>query len=179
MQGILTPGEDDEMHVFATTQNPNKTQEYVARVLGIGAHKVVCTVKRMGGGFGGKETRCMHIIAAASVAARATRRPVRFVLDRDTDMCITGQRHAFLGRYKVGFLPNGKIVAADVDLYANAGCRCVSYASLVCCGQRSARLRNGLTDFIFFFAFLFCLFVLCVQCRFEHARGGSRRDARG
>jgi xanthine dehydrogenase/oxidase len=122
MQFIVTPGEDDEIRVEGTTQNPNKTQDYVARVLGIGAHKVTCTVRRLGGGFGGKETRCLHLIAAAAIAARKTSRPVRLVLDRDVDMCITGQRHAFLGKYKVGFLPSGKIVAADIDLFANGGC---------------------------------------------------------
>jgi xanthine dehydrogenase/oxidase len=122
MATIVTPGEDDEMHVIGTTQNPSKTQQYVARVLGIGAHKVVATVKRMGGGFGGKETRCLHLQAACAVAARKTNRPVRLVLERDTDMSLTGQRHAFVGKYKVAFSPEGKILAVKCDLYANAGC---------------------------------------------------------
>ena len=110
------------MFVTGTTQNPNKTQEYVARVLGIGAHKVVCSVKRMGGGFGGKETRTLSLFAATALLAKKTGQTVRLLLDRDTDMCITGQRHAFVGKYKVGFEPSGKIVAADVRLYANGGC---------------------------------------------------------
>jgi len=119
---ICTPGEDDEMHVMGTTQNLNKTQEYVARVLGVGAHKVVATTKRLGGGFGGKETRTMHLIAAAAVTARHLGKPVRLLLDHDVDMSLTGQRHAFVGKYKAGFDARGKILAAKVDLYANGGC---------------------------------------------------------
>ena len=91
-------------------------------MLGIGAHKVVVQVKRMGGGFGGKETRTLHIIAAAAVAAYKSRRTLRLVLDHDTDMAITGQRHAFMSRWKVGFDNDGRILGVDAMLYANAGC---------------------------------------------------------
>lgn len=122
MEMIATPREGDEMYITGTTQNPNKTQQYVARVLGVGAHKVVCEVKRLGGGFGGKETRALHLMAAACVAARKSGNTVRLLLDRDVDMSITGQRHAFLGRYKVGFDDKGKILALDAQIYANAGC---------------------------------------------------------
>jgi xanthine dehydrogenase/oxidase len=81
---VVTPGEDDEMHITGTTQNPNKTQEYVARVLGLGAHKVVVTTKRLGGGFGGKETRTMHLIAAAAIAARKINGPECRSIPRST-----------------------------------------------------------------------------------------------
>lgn len=63
--------------------------------------KVVCKAKRLGGGFGGKETRSAFIAAAASVPAYLLNRPVKLTLDRDEDMMITGQRHSFLGKYKV------------------------------------------------------------------------------
>eukprot|EP00158_Paraphelidium_tribonemae_P008585 Partr_v1_DN28619_c0_g1_i3_m49964 putative aldehyde oxidase len=101
---IVIPGrEDDEIVVLASTQNPTETQHLVARVLGLGSHKVVCRVKRMGGGFGGKETRSATLSCSLAVAARKLGRPIRCMLDRDEDMVITGQRHSFLGKYRVGY----------------------------------------------------------------------------
>ena len=82
-------------------QAPAKHQQTIAHVLGIPQHKVVCHVKRIGGGFGGKESRSVFHNAAAAVAAYRLRRPVRLILDRDEDMHYTGHRHAFLGTYKV------------------------------------------------------------------------------
>lgn len=84
-------------------QAPQKHQQYVAQVLGLPMSKVVCKTKRIGGGFGGKETRSAFIAAAASVPSYLLNRPVKITLDRDVDMMITGQRHAFLGKYKVLF----------------------------------------------------------------------------
>lgn len=80
-------------------------------------------MKRLGGGFGGKESRSALIACAAAVAAHHCRRGVRIVLDRDEDMGTTGHRHPFLGRYKVAATPEGKIVALEMDLYANAGAK--------------------------------------------------------
>ena len=82
-------------------QAPAKHQQTIAHVLGIPHHKVVCHVKRIGGGFGGKESRSVPWNAAAAVPAYLLRRPVRLILDRDEDMHYTGHRHAFLGKYKV------------------------------------------------------------------------------
>lgn len=79
---LAEPGEDGEMKIFCSTQNPTKTQGLVAKALGVGAHKVVVQVKRMGGGFGGKETRSIFVSCAAAVAAHKLRRPVRMALDR-------------------------------------------------------------------------------------------------
>jgi len=115
------PGENGEMTILASTQNPNTTIECVAHNLGVPVHKVVCKVKRMGGGFGGKETRSVNYSAAAAVAAEKLGRPVRIVLDRNVDMATSGQRHAFIGKYKVGFTKDGKLTALDVRLYSNAG----------------------------------------------------------
>eukprot|EP00471_Norrisiella_sphaerica_P001901 CAMPEP_0184479358 /NCGR_PEP_ID=MMETSP0113_2-20130426/1113_1 /TAXON_ID=91329 /ORGANISM="Norrisiella sphaerica, Strain BC52" /LENGTH=1363 /DNA_ID=CAMNT_0026857421 /DNA_START=21 /DNA_END=4112 /DNA_ORIENTATION=- len=115
------PGENGEMTILASTQNPNTTIESVAHNLHVPAHKVVCKVKRMGGGFGGKETRSVNYSAAAAVAAEALGRPVRIMLDRNVDMATSGQRHAFVGKYKVGFTKEGKLTALDVQLYSNAG----------------------------------------------------------
>nr|AOE43258.1 xanthine dehydrogenase [Cavenderia deminutiva] len=118
---LAVPGEGDEITIYASTQNPSKTQYKVASVLGVHANQVVVKLKRMGGGFGGKETRSIFVSALAALAAQHMRQPVRMVLDRDTDMIITGTRHPFLGRYRIGFDGTGKIQAADVKLYADAG----------------------------------------------------------
>nr|XP_057906870.1 xanthine dehydrogenase/oxidase [Doryrhamphus excisus] len=114
-------GEDDEMEIFASTQNPSETQFLVAKALGIPANRVAVRVKRMGGGFGGKETRSTVLSTVVAVAAHKLQRPVRCMLDRDEDMLITGGRHPFYGKYKVGFLKSGKIVALDVSYYSNVG----------------------------------------------------------
>ena len=118
---LVVPFEKDEFVVHTSSQNPTKTANYVAHILGVPKNRVVCKVKRMGGGFGGKETRNVFLSMACAVAARKFNRPVRISLDRDQDMCITGQRHPFLARYKVGFTAEGKITAADVQLFSNGG----------------------------------------------------------
>ncbi|KAL3157593.1 hypothetical protein ABBQ32_012044 [Trebouxia sp. C0010 RCD-2024] len=118
---IVVPGENDEIKIIASTQAPSKHQQTIAHVLGIPQHKVVCHVKRLGGGFGGKESRSVPWNAAAAVPAYILRRPVRLILDRDEDMHYTGHRHAFLGTYKVGFKKSGKVQALDCQLYNNAG----------------------------------------------------------
>ena len=113
--------EDGEMHVYASTQNPTETQMLVGHVLGVPMHKVVCRVKRMGGGFGGKESRSVPISMVCALAAEKTKRPVRVMLDRDEDMLMSGHRHPFMAKYKVGFTKEGKVKALDVDIYNNAG----------------------------------------------------------
>lgn len=82
-------------------QSPNAYQHDIAQVLQIPAHKLTCRTKRVGGGFGGKETRFIPCTAGAAVAARQLNRPVRLALDRHEDMQITGHRHAFVSKYKV------------------------------------------------------------------------------
>ena len=78
-------------------------------------------MKRMGGGFGGKETRSVFISCTAALAAVLTQRPVRVSLDRDVDMLITGQRHAFVGKYKAAATKEGKLLALDAQLFNNGG----------------------------------------------------------
>ncbi|KAG2539897.1 hypothetical protein PVAP13_9NG506500 [Panicum virgatum] len=111
----------NEMHMVSSTQAPQKHQKYVANVLGLPLSKVVCKTKRIGGGFGGKETRSAVFAAAVSVPSYCLRRPVKLILDRDVDMISSGQRHSFLGRYKVGFTNDGKILALDLEIYNNGG----------------------------------------------------------
>jgi xanthine dehydrogenase/oxidase len=83
---------------------PQKHQKYVANVLGLPMSKVVCKTKRIGGGFGGKETRSAIYAATVAVPSYHLRRPVKLILDRDIDMVTSGQRHSFLGKYKVSNL---------------------------------------------------------------------------
>mmetsp|Transcript_3006 Transcript_3006/g.4567 ORF Transcript_3006/g.4567 Transcript_3006/m.4567 type:complete len:1061 (-) Transcript_3006:635-3817(-) len=119
---IAMPGENNEMVIISSTQNPAKTQFAVAKVLGIPANRVTCKIKRLGGGFGGKESRNIFISTTVAVAAHKLRRPVRISLDRDVDMLTTGTRHPFLGKYKVGLSKDGMIQALDVTLWSNGGC---------------------------------------------------------
>uniref|UniRef100_A0A8C4LM03 FAD-binding PCMH-type domain-containing protein n=1 Tax=Equus asinus TaxID=9793 RepID=A0A8C4LM03_EQUAS len=96
-------------------------QAFVANVLGVPANQILVRVKRLGGGFGGKETRSTLVSTAVALAVYKTGCPVRCMLDRDEDMLITGGRHPFLARYKVGFMKTGRIVALEVNHYSNAG----------------------------------------------------------
>lgn len=118
---VWTMDSGNEVLMISSTQAPQKHQKYVSHVLGLPMSKVVCKTKRIGGGFGGKETRSAFVAAAASVPSYLLNRHVKLTLDRDVDMMITGQRHSFLGKYKVGFTSEGKVMALDLQLYNNAG----------------------------------------------------------
>ncbi|KAH9865285.1 hypothetical protein IAQ61_009232 [Plenodomus lingam] len=113
--------EDGEMEIFSSTQNPAETQAYVAKVVGVAANKVVTRVKRMGGGFGGKETRSIQLAGIVACAANKVRRPVRCMLSREEDILTSGQRHPFLARWKVGVNKDGRIQALDADVFCNGG----------------------------------------------------------
>nr|XP_014352837.1 PREDICTED: xanthine dehydrogenase/oxidase [Latimeria chalumnae] len=89
------------MELFVSTQDVTKTQSLVAKALGVPFNRIVCRVKRMGGGFGGKESRSTVLSTVVAVAAHRLGKPVRCMLDRDEDMLVTGGRHPFLGRYKI------------------------------------------------------------------------------
>ncbi|XP_054265333.1 xanthine dehydrogenase-like [Macrosteles quadrilineatus] len=114
-------GEDDEMEIISSTQHVSETQAEVAHMLGVDRNKIVAKVKRIGGGFGGKEARSLVLSLPCALAASRLGKPVRCMLDRDEDMISTGQRHPFLGRYKVAFTSQGKITACEIKLYSNAG----------------------------------------------------------
>ncbi|KAJ2863669.1 hypothetical protein GGH94_003443 [Coemansia aciculifera] len=122
MGAVAVPkGEDGEMDVFASTQNPTEAQMVVAEVLGVPASRVVCRVKRMGGGFGGKESRSVLIAAFAALGAHHTGRSVRIALDRDEDMQVSGQRHPFYGTWTVGVTKEGRILGLRARIYSNGG----------------------------------------------------------
>lgn len=118
---LATPGELDEISILCSSQSPGKTQSLVAHVLGIPDNRVTVTVKRMGGGFGGKETRTIFVSCAAALAAFKLRKAVKLTLDRDVDMTTTGLRHPFLGKYKVGVNNDGSLQALQIELFSNAG----------------------------------------------------------
>ena len=88
---------------------------------GVAANKIVAKVKRLGGGFGGKETRSIQLSSICAIAAKKTKRPVRCMLNRDEDMVTSGQRHPFLARWKVAVNKDGKIQALDADVFCNGG----------------------------------------------------------
>jgi xanthine dehydrogenase large subunit len=115
------PGEDDDMLVHSSTQHPTEVQHHVAGVLGIPASKVECQVRRMGGGFGGKESQPTIIAAAAALLARVTKRPVKLRLNRRDDMTATGKRHHMVANWKAGIDAAGRITVLDVEYLAGAG----------------------------------------------------------
>ncbi|KAF7288036.1 hypothetical protein GWI33_000090 [Rhynchophorus ferrugineus] len=118
---VVPKGEDDEMDIYSSTQNPTELQLLTASVLGVHQNKINCIVKRLGGGFGGKETKAAVVGLPVAVAARKFQRPVRCILDRDEDMVMTGGRHPILMKYKVAFDKRGQILGCEADLYLNGG----------------------------------------------------------
>ena len=118
---LAIPGEDDQMTVHVSTQHPSEVQHMVAHVLGVPANAVVVTVRRMGGGFGGKETQMNLFACVAALAARRLGRPVKLRPDRDDDFLITGKRHDFVIDYRLGHDAQGRILALDADLRARCG----------------------------------------------------------
>lgn len=115
------PGEDDDVIVNVSTQHPSEVQHMVAHVLGTAANAVVVQVRRMGGGFGGKETQMNLFSCVAALAAKKLHRAVKIRPDRDDDFQITGKRHDFVIDYRVGYDDDGRIHAVDADFYARCG----------------------------------------------------------
>jgi xanthine dehydrogenase large subunit len=108
---LVAPSEDGDLHVWSSTQNPTETQHLIARALGLRDNGVVVEVRRMGGGFGGKETQSIHYAAIAALAATKTGRAAKVRLDRDDDMVMTGKRHAFSNTWRVGLTTTGGCAA--------------------------------------------------------------------
>ena len=115
------PTENAGMRVLCSTQHPSEMQHVVARMLGWMQHQVQVECRRMGGGFGGKESQSAQFACCAALAAHKLQRPVKLRLDRDDDFLITGRRHGFDYDYEVAFDDAGRILAYEVTLIANAG----------------------------------------------------------
>ncbi len=118
---LALPQEDGNMHVYSSTQHPTEGQHLVAHALGMQSKDVVFECRRMGGGFGGKETQPALLACIAALAAQKTGHPAKLRLDRDDDMLITGKRHGFMVDYKVGFDAEGLIAGVDFTLASNCG----------------------------------------------------------
>lgn len=118
---LAIPGEEEDMQVFSSTQHPSEVQHMVAQVLGVASHAVTVEIRRMGGGFGGKETQSNLFACVAALAARKLKRPVKLRPDRDDDMVITGKRHDFVVDYEIGFDDDGHIHAVDAVYAARCG----------------------------------------------------------
>lgn len=118
---LALPDEQGGWTIHASTQHPGEVQHWVAHALESSAHQVRVLCRRMGGGFGGKETQAGQVAVWAAVASRVLQRPVKMRLDRDDDFRITGKRHPFRMRYTVGFDTEGRILALDAELASNCG----------------------------------------------------------
>lgn len=117
----VVPTEDGGMIVFTSSQNPTEIQKLVAEVLGVSFNNVQIDMRRMGGGFGGKETQAAMPACLAAVVAHLTRRPAKMRLPRMEDMMMTGKRHPFFNQYEVGFDDNGLITGCEMKLAGNCG----------------------------------------------------------
>ncbi|MDO6797170.1 xanthine dehydrogenase molybdopterin binding subunit [Shimia thalassica] len=115
------PGEDDEVVLHCSTQHPSEAQHMVAHVLDVPSNAVVVNVRRMGGGFGGKESQMNLFCCVAALAAKKWRRPVKIRPDRDQDMVTTGKRHDFVVDYEVAHDDLGRIEAVRGDFAARCG----------------------------------------------------------
>jgi xanthine dehydrogenase large subunit len=115
------PREDRGMLVHCSTQHPSEMQHLVARALGRHSHDVQVVCRRMGGGFGGKESQSAQFACIAAIAADALQRPVKLRLDRDDDFLVTGRRHGYSIDWQVGHDGAGRIVGCEVTLISNAG----------------------------------------------------------
>lgn len=123
---VVYPLEDGQLEVHSSSQHPTETQHVVSHALGLSSKDVVCQVKRMGGGFGGKESQAAPFAAMAALAAYKLQKPVRIILTKDDDMIMTGKRNPFENNYKVAFNKDGIITGLDIHLFSDAG----AYADL-------------------------------------------------
>ena len=115
------PLEQNQWLIHSSSQHPGEVQHWVAHALGQDMHRVRVECRRMGGGFGGKETQAGHLAVWAAIAANKTKKPVKLRLDRDEDFKITGKRHPFAYDYTAGFDESGRLTALQLTLLAECG----------------------------------------------------------
>ena len=157
---VIPHTEDGSMEVWSSTQNTMEVQEFVSQVTGVPSNRINVRVRRMGGAFGGKESRSAPIASILAIAAKKVKRPMRCMLNRDEDMMTSGQRHPVQARWRVGVMNDGKLVALDMDIYNNAGWtldlsgavmdRCCTHVDKYVLPQRShipSRFRASSTNF--------------------------------
>lgn len=141
---IAYPKEDGQVEIHASSQHPSEVQQLVAEALGLKFNQVVCIVKRMGGGFGGKESQAAPFCVYAALVALKLNRPARLILTKDDDMQITGKRNPFENEYEVGFDKKGKILALNFALYSDGG----AYADLSTAIMERAMLHSDNAYFV-------------------------------
>jgi len=117
----VLPLEQNQWWVYTSTQHPGEVQHWVSHALGLQNHAVTVECRRMGGGFGGKETQAGHLAVWAAIAANKLKCPVKLRLDRDDDFMITGKRHPFAYHYRVGFDDSGLLCGLELEMLANCG----------------------------------------------------------
>ncbi|MCF6124897.1 MULTISPECIES: xanthine dehydrogenase molybdopterin binding subunit [Mesorhizobium] len=118
---MAIPGEDQDVTIYSSTQHPSEVQHMVSHALGVPSNAITVEIRRMGGGFGGKETQGNQFAALAAIAAKKHHRAVKIRPDRDDDMIATGKRHDFLVDYEVGFDDEGNILGVDFMFAARCG----------------------------------------------------------
>ena len=118
---LALPQEQGQWLIHASTQHPGEVQHWVAHALGLSGNAVRVECRRMGGGFGGKETQAGHVAVWAAVAAHKLGRPVKLRLDRDDDFLVTGKRHPFEFRYQVGFDDQGLLCGLELTMAVDCG----------------------------------------------------------
>jgi xanthine dehydrogenase large subunit len=135
---LAVPGEQGGMLVHSSTQHPTEVQHCVAKMLGVADAKITCECRRMGGGFGGKESQAGQWACLAALAAHVTGKPAKCRLDRDDDMIMTGKRHDFRIDSSFGFDDTGRLTGVETDFLSRCGC--------------SADLSQGVNDRTLFHA---------------------------
>jgi len=118
---MTIPQEDNNFLVYSSTQHPSETQQIIGKVLKQNYNSIHVIVRRIGGGFGGKETQSFLFAAITSIAAKKLSKPVKLRVDRDDDMIMTGKRHDFLFDYEVGFNKSGEILALKIMMASRCG----------------------------------------------------------
>ena len=118
---IALPEEHNRLRVISSTQNPTETQDVVAEALGLPKHQVIGECKRMGGGFGGKETQSAIPAVMAALVAMKTGRSARLIYTKDDDMLVTGKRHEYKSFYRAAYDSDGKLLAVDLRFFSNGG----------------------------------------------------------
>ncbi|OWK20301.1 hypothetical protein AJ88_32750 [Mesorhizobium amorphae CCBAU 01583] len=152
---MAVPGEDEDVTIYSSTQHPSEVQHMVSHALGVPSNAITVEIRRMGGGFGGKETQGNQFAALAAIAAKRHHRAVKIRPDRDDDMIATGKRHDFLVDYEVGFDDDGNILGVDFMFAARCGFssdlsgpvtdRALSTATTPISGRRCMRSRRRST----------------------------------
>jgi xanthine dehydrogenase large subunit len=117
----VLPLEQNQWWVHTSTQHPGEVQHWVSHALGVASHAVTVECRRMGGGFGGKETQAGHLAVWAAIAANHLKCPIKLRLDRDDDFLITGKRHPFAYHYRAGFTDTGLLCGLDLEMLVNCG----------------------------------------------------------